>query len=91
MTEKLYAERDVQAQGAYYNSHISAMTAEQLYSKSDIAGELAHRDITIKSLVRVLKTVLDAHDYNGALTMGDAELSPAIRSQVERAIAEVVD
>jgi hypothetical protein len=48
--ENLYAERDVVKQGAHYLKHINAMTKEDLHSKSDIAAELAHRDIRIKLL-----------------------------------------
>ena len=43
---KLYAERDIIEQEEFYTRHISAMTKEDLDSKSDIAAELAHRDIT---------------------------------------------
>ena len=42
-----YAYRDVTQQGAYYLRHVSAMTAEGLHDKSDIAAELAHRDIAL--------------------------------------------
>ena len=45
-----YAERNAEAQGEAYNKHISAMTSEGLYFKTDIAAELAHRDIEIESL-----------------------------------------
>lgn len=47
---KLYADRDHAAQGEHYMRHIDAMTREGLHSKSDIAGELAHRDIEIECL-----------------------------------------
>jgi lambda repressor-like predicted transcriptional regulator len=47
---KLYAERDIIEQGDYYSRHTSAMTGEDLHSKSDIAAELAHRDIEIDKL-----------------------------------------
>lgn len=47
---KQYAERDIMAQGSYYMRHLSAMTAEKLHSKSDIAAELAHRDMEIDKL-----------------------------------------
>lgn len=50
MTQKLYAERDIIEQGDYYFRHASAMTGEGLHSKSDIAAELAHRDIQIDRL-----------------------------------------
>jgi erythromycin esterase-like protein len=49
-TVKLYAERDAISQGDHYLSHLLAMTAEGLHSKSDIAAELAHRDIQIDAL-----------------------------------------
>jgi hypothetical protein len=42
---KLYAERDVRAFGEFYVKHVAAMTRESLHSKSDIAAELAWRDI----------------------------------------------
>lgn len=49
---KLYAERDIIEQMQYYVNHVEAMTAEGLHSKSDIAAELAHRDIEIERLQR---------------------------------------
>ena len=45
-----YTDRDIEAQGGYYTRHVSAMTAERLHEKSDIAAELAHRDIEIVRL-----------------------------------------
>lgn len=39
-------------QGGYYFRHVMALTAEALHSKSDIAAELAHRDIQIDALVK---------------------------------------
>ena len=47
---KLYTERDIIEQGDYYSRHTSAMTGEGLDRKSDIAAELAHRDIQIDQL-----------------------------------------
>lgn len=49
-TEKQYADRDHMEQGNYYMRHLMAMTAEKLHSKSDIAAELAHRDMVIDAL-----------------------------------------
>lgn len=49
-SKKQYADRDRQAQGGYYVTHVGAMTAEGLHSKSSIAAELAHRDIEIARL-----------------------------------------
>lgn len=51
--QKLYAERDLMAQGEHYARHIHAMTAEGLHAKSDIAAELAHRDIEIDRLQKL--------------------------------------
>ena len=48
--KKLYAERDIIEQGNFYSEHVHAMTEEDLRSKSDIAAELAHRDIHIDKL-----------------------------------------
>ena len=56
--EKLYAERDIIAldeAGNYYFKHVMAMTSEQLHSKSDIAAELAHRDMLIDKLTKELQ------------------------------------
>lgn len=50
MAEKLYAERDIIAQGEFYTRHVCAMTAEGLWDKSSIAAELAHRDQRIAEL-----------------------------------------
>lgn len=50
---KQYAERNPVAldkQGNYYCRHVSAMTAEGLHAKSDIAAELAFRDAEIDRL-----------------------------------------
>lgn len=44
---KHYGERDIMqldADGNFYATHVQAMTAEGLFSKSDIAAELAWRD-----------------------------------------------
>ncbi|WAX14066.1 hypothetical protein ECO71P1_00003 [Escherichia phage ECO71P1] len=52
--DKQYAvgQRDIEQldEGGYYTRHIYAMTHEGLYSKSDIAAELAHRDLQIDML-----------------------------------------
>lgn len=61
-TEKLYAERDICEQdekGGFYFKHVLAMTAEGLHSKSDIAAELAHRDLRIQQLEAVLNSTRD--------------------------------
>jgi hypothetical protein len=39
-------------------------------------------------LLAALQYVLDADAYDGALTMGSAALSPAIRDKIKRAIAK---
>jgi len=49
-TEQHYADRNHEAQGLHYLTHVSAMTAEGLHRKSAIAAELAHRDIEIARL-----------------------------------------
>lgn len=61
-TEKLYADRDIceqDAKGGFYFKHVLAMTAEGLHSKSDIAAELAHRDLRIQQLEAVLNATRD--------------------------------
>lgn len=50
---KQYAERDLMEMdcaGNHYCRHVSAMTREQLHSKSDIAAELGWRDMQIAKL-----------------------------------------
>lgn len=53
MNEKQYAERDIMELdelGGYYTRHVMAMTGENLHSKSDIAAELAFRDMQIEKM-----------------------------------------
>lgn len=57
MAEKLYAQRNAMHQGQHYAKHVAAMTAEELHSKSDIAAELAHRDIEIERLRDALESI----------------------------------
>lgn len=78
---KLYAERNIIDLGEYYTKHISAMTAEGLHRKSDIAAELAFRDAEIDRLkdcvaqycidfqktVSQFPTARDCATYNQAL------------------------
>jgi hypothetical protein len=45
-----YADRDIMGQRDHYAKHVQAMTSENLHCKSDIAAELAHRDIRIAEL-----------------------------------------
>lgn len=53
-TDNQYAvgQRDIEQldEGGYYTRHIHAMTHEGLHSKSDIAAELAYRDLQIDLL-----------------------------------------
>ena len=66
-----YADRDVKALGPHYIRHISAMTAEGLHNKSDIAAELAHRDQIIELLqavnARLATEVITLQDERYAL------------------------
>ena len=56
---KLYDKRDIEGQEQYYLDHIMAMTGEDLHSKSDIAAELAHRDIEIANLKEEVQRLKD--------------------------------
>lgn len=50
---KLYTQRPIRLlnqEGNLFNKHLSAMTAEGLFKKSDIAAELAWRDYLIQKL-----------------------------------------
>lgn len=68
MNGKLYqvGERDIIEQGNHYSKHVCAMTNESLYSKSDIAAELAHRDIKIEKLTNFLKQCASFADSQDA-------------------------
>jgi len=51
-----YKQRDSSKLEPHYCKHVGAMTAENLHNKSDIAAELAGRDIEIETLrVKVLR------------------------------------
>jgi hypothetical protein len=77
--KKLYAQRDpeeLDKAGAFYAAHIMAMTEEDLYSKSDIAAELAYRDaITdqLKRAVAVAVLELRQHPSNIRMILQDLE------------------
>ena len=58
---KQYADRDHMAQGDYYLRHISAMTGEGLQLKSEIAGELAHRDMVIDAQAAEIERLRALH------------------------------
>lgn len=63
-TVKQYADRDslgLDKAGNYYTRHVQAMTAEGLFTKSDIAGELAFRDYEIDRLRADYEEVLADH------------------------------
>ena len=47
MSEYEIGNRDPRSMGKFYTKHISAMTEEGLYEKSDIAAELAWRDMQL--------------------------------------------
>ena len=51
--------RSARKLGPYYCRHIAAMTAEDLYEKSDIAKELAARDERIDNLIVELESNAD--------------------------------
>lgn len=59
-TENQYAQRDIvqlDEDGDHCIRHVSAMTAEGLHAKSDIAAELAWRDREIARLREVLERI----------------------------------
>lgn len=70
-----YAERNPVAldrAGNYYSRHVEAMTAEGLHDKSDIAAELAVRDMEIDRLRRAIATVMEGDSSIARMRMGDA-------------------
>lgn len=65
--DKFYdvGNRDIMEQdkaGGYYIRHVQALTAEALHSKSDIAAELAHRDMQLDAQAENLRAARQAHD-----------------------------
>jgi hypothetical protein len=58
--QKLYAQRDVATMGDFYSRHISAMTGEGLHDKSDIAAELAWRDLMLEEAALLIDQMRSA-------------------------------
>jgi hypothetical protein len=50
MLDKIYPDLSPEDLGRHYMMHIDRMTVEELYSKSDIAAQLAWRDKQIEEL-----------------------------------------
>jgi hypothetical protein len=88
-----YAHRNPRAQGQVYCDHVMAMTAEGLHEKSDIAAELAHRDILIAELLRTLEMIVAPFDgaeragipFGQAVITSDSEMLKNIRAAIARA------
>lgn len=49
--------------GEFYSRHAMAMTAEQLYSKSEIAMELGFRDMRIEELLSAVKQLREDRQW----------------------------
>lgn len=85
---KQYWVRNPIEQGSYYLRHVMAMTSEDLHSKADIAGELAHRDIEIDNLKRLL--VLAAIQIEALICSGTHKThDDKIAIAIEDAAAEI--
>lgn len=85
--KKNYAERDIMEMdnvGGYYRRHVSAITAEELHSKSDIAAELGHRDMVVAELLEVLTVTME--DIGFWLE----QQKPALRNRIEAAIKKAL-
>ncbi len=70
-----YKTRDITQQdevGGYYTKNIEAITNEKLQSNSDIAAELAHRDITIITLFLLLDRIVN-DEYFEAFDLEDIQ------------------
>lgn len=75
MTE--YAERDIMQldeNGDHYSRHVSAMTGEELHSKSAIAAELAYRDDRIQKMEIALKEALGFSEWVEILGRTECEI-----------------
>ena len=90
-----YGGRDFVALGDYYLRNTNAMTAEGLHAKSDIAAELAHRDMQIDALkarcdkleVAVREALILLADY----VETDSPLPTQRSARVIRKLRSVVD
>jgi len=69
-----YKRRDAEAQGEHYQRHISALTAEDLHSKSDIAAELAHRDKALATIKEYISEIDCKDSKNQAFVKMSCEL-----------------
>jgi len=96
---KQYRQRDVldlDSQGGFYSTHVNAMTAEGLHSKSDIAAELAFRDARIKHLEDQLSTTTEL-PHTGLrekihsaymFALGKAGVYPEQMDRIKRIVSE---
>ena len=91
---KLYNERDIMAldeAGGFYCQHISAMTSEQLHSKSDIAAELGYRDMIINDLSVALQQLVEIYDCTDGqswTTSSKRRALDAAHSAIKKALGE---
>ena len=87
--KKLYRKySDPPSLEPHYSAHISAMTSEELYSKSDIAAELAVRDQKIAWLREALEAVRAiAADRERFVARGPAGFMAAVQI-VDAALGE---
>lgn len=76
---KLYADRDaggLDDAGGYYFRHVMAMTAEGLYSKSQIACELGYRDMLLAEAKEVIMQARTAWLYDNDPQDGTDVVTP---------------
>jgi hypothetical protein len=74
---KLYANRSPFRLEPFYSMHVSAMTSEDLHSKSAIAAELAFRDMEIAGLRKELAL------YRAAKSSYVGETFEEVRARIE--------
>ena len=74
----IYADRDIMAldcgDQCHYSKHVSAMTKEGLHSKSDIAAELAYRDLEIIKLDTEICEIKSKSSASNWISVDDAKL-----------------
>lgn len=84
---KFYDERDLcelDLQGGYYSNHVNAMTNECLHSTSDIAAELAHRDVLIDDMRNSMRHILNyTRANNGRLQQENVKLRKLLADAVD--------
>ena len=78
MKTSLYSFRALKDLGVHYTNHVEAMTAEKLHDKSDIAAELAYRDIRIAELETAISDIMNLDRVDTSCLMSNPPPNAAL-------------